>query len=253
MKSSCGNTTHPLKALDILEGLASCTSDVSVSELAEITNLSVSTVYRLLMELTERQYVIRDERTKTYRLGLGVLTLASAVLDKLEIKHIARSALRTLADITGETIHLFCPDGMEAVYIDKIDTPNPIGLKSQIGKRLPLYCTAGGKAILAHKGDAFIKTYIDTIPMHPFTEKTIQKPQQLFEELKRIQQNGYAVDNEEHHSNITCIAAPLLNKDGTPVGSISISGPSYRFPLQKALEYKDALIECSKSISSQLI
>ena len=244
---------NPLKALDILEALAQCPKGAGVSELAEITQLSKSSVYRILMALTQRQYVVKDDHAKVYRLGFRPLSLASAVLDALEIKHIARSELRRISDATGETVHLMCLDGMEAVYVDKIETPNPIGLKSQIGKRLPLYCTSGGKALLAHMSDQFIQNYMGSISLTPCTPKTLTTPQALMKELARIRCQGYALDNEEHHTNITCVAVPILNHEGEVQASISIAAPSYRFDLNKAICCKDLLIASAQSIAMQLI
>ena len=244
---------NPLKALDILEGLAQGPKGAGVSELAEMTQLSKSSVYRILMALVQRQYVVKDDHAKVYQLGFRPLSLASAVLDSLEIKHIARSELRHISDATGETVHLMCLDGMEAVYVDKIETPNPIGLKSQIGKRLPLYCTSGGKALLAHNSEQFIQHYMGSTQLIQCTPKTLTTPQALMEELERIRRQGYALDDEEHHINITCIAVPILNHRQEIQASISIAAPSYRFSVQQALKYKDLLMASAQSIAMQLL
>lgn len=243
---------NPLKALDILEGLATCSNGASVSELSLITGLSKSSVYRILTALAERQYVIKDDTTKIYRLGFRLLSLSSAILDSIEIKHVARSELRRISEASGETVHLLCLDGLEAVYIDKVDTPNAIGLKSQIGKRIPLYCTGGGKAILAYKPFDFIQLYIGRTPLVACTPKTLTTPDSLMAELDNIRKNGYALDDEEHHTNITCIAVPVLTRHGDVVASISISAPSYRFSVERALTYKDLLISCTQNIAQRL-
>ena len=130
------NSTHPLKDIDILEGLASFPGGATLSRICESTELNKSTALRLLKALTDRGYVIRDEATKMYRLSYKVLALSSAVLDTIEIKKIARNYLKEISGITNETIHLLCKEGTEAIYIDKIDTPNTIGLKSQIGRHI---------------------------------------------------------------------------------------------------------------------
>ena len=247
------STTNPLKALDILEALSQCPKGAGVTELADITGLSKSSVHRILMALVERRYVEKNEITKQYRLGFRPLTLASAVLDSLEIKHIARNELKKISNITGETVHLMCIDGLEALYVDKIDTPDPVGLKSQIGKRLPLYCTGGGKAMLAFKGDAFIQNYIKSVSFVKYTPATLTSPQEILSELEHIREVGYAIDNEEHHTNIHCIAVPLVKNTHEVVASISISAPAYRFPIQQAIQYKDLLIDSAKNIIGQLL
>lgn len=243
------SSPNPLKALDLLEGLAQCPGGAGVSELAEMTKLSKSSAYRILAALVERQYVVKDKVTKQYRLGFRLLSLSSTILDSIEIKHLARNELRAISEATGETVHLLCLDGTEAIYIDKIDTPNTIGLKSQIGKRIPLYCTGGGKAILAYEPPSFIQSYLGKTPLLPRTRNTLTTPAALLEELKRIRSQGYALDNEEHNSNITCIAVPLISRSGDVVASISVSAPTYRFPLERALSYRDLLLTCARNIS----
>lgn len=246
------SASHPLKALDLLEGLAQRPNGAGISELAELTSLSKSSVHRILTALVERQYVVKDENTKIYRLGFRLLSLSGAILESLELKQVARSGMRQVAEACGETVHLLCLDGLDAVYIDKVDTPNAIGLKSQIGKRIPLYCTGGGKAILAYKSPAFVQSYIDKTPLLACTQHTLTTPQALLDELAQVRQQGYALDREEHHSNITCIAAPLFSRSGEVAASISISAPSYRFPLERALSYRELLLSCAQSISQQL-
>lgn len=244
---------NPLKALDILEGLAQCPKGAGVSELAEMTNLSKSSVHRILMALTQRQYVVKDEHAKVYRLGFRPLLLASAVLDNIEIKHVARGELRKAADVSGETVHLICRDGYEGVYVDKVDTKDSIGLKSQIGKTIPLYCTGGGKAILAHMNNEFLQSYIGRTPLLPCTPNTITTPEGLMNELSKIRRDGFALDNGEHHIDIICISVPLLNREGEVVASMSISAPSYRFPVERALSYQGLLRQCAESISMRLL
>lgn len=249
---SDSSAAHPLKALDILEALAQCPNGAGVSELAEISRLSKSSVHRILAALTQRQYVIKDDVAKIYRLGFRPLTLASAVLEALEIKPIARGELRRIANASGETVHLICLDGYDGVYVDKIDTPNPIGLKSQIGKRIPLYCTGGGKALLAHASERFIRQYMEQTQLIPFTPHTITAPDALLAELAQIRRQGFALDNEEHHTTITCISVPLLNHQQEPMASISISAPSYRFNRECALQFKNLLLESAQRVTMQL-
>lgn len=246
------NSTHPLKDIDILEGLASFPGGATLSRICESTELNKSTALRLLKALTDRGYVIRDEATKMYRLSYKVLALSSAVLDTIEIKKIARNYLKEISGITNETIHLLCKEGTEAIYIDKIDTPNTIGLKSQIGRHIPLYCTSGGKVLLAYSNVEYKLRFFSDVSLIQFTENTITQKDKLLAELERIKENGYALDDEEHHDNITCVAVPIFNVNGDVEYSVSVAAPSYRFSKTMAMSYVPALKKCAQQISEKL-
>lgn len=241
MTDSDNKKSNPLKALDILEGLSRFPSGATLAELCECTDLNKSSAYRILGALTERKYVIRDDASKTYKLSFKILSLSSAVLDSIEIKKLARTQLLTLSELTGETIHLLCRDGNEGLYIDKIDTPNTIGLKSQVGKRIPLYCTGGGKVLLAFAPTGFRISYMDTITLERHTENTITDKEVLMAELEKVRKQGYAIDDQEHHDNITCVSVPVFSKRGEIEASISISAPTYRFSLELAQSYIPAM------------
>ena len=249
---SSASENHPLKAIDLLEALAQTPENMGVSQLSESTGLSKSTVHRILGALVDRQYVIKDEATKQYRLGFKVLSLSANVLDSIEIKRLTRDEMLKLAKLTEETVHLICLDGGEGVYIDKIDTPNSIGLMSRIGKRLPLYCTSGGKALLSYQSPEWIDAYLRNTPFQKHTANTITDPEALRQELAQVRKQGFALDQEEHHENITCIAVPILKRGDQALASISLAAPSYRFSIQRALMYKDTMLEMAREISAKI-
>lgn len=246
------DTTHPLKDIDILEGLVGFPNGATLSAVCDVTHLNKSTALRLLKALTNRGYVIRDDNTKTYKLSYKILSLFSAVLDSIEIKKIARNSLKEISNLTRETVHLLCKEGNEAIYIDKIDTPNTVGLKSQIGRRIPLYCTSGGKVLLAYSPLAYRMQFLEDVPLVKFTDNTISEKEKLVEELEKVRTLGFAIDNEEHHDNITCVAVPIFNVDGSVDFSISIAAPTYRFSLSLAESFVPAMKKCAKSISKNL-
>ncbi len=243
---------NPLKPLDILEGLSQFPAGATLSEICSVTNLNKSSTYRILNALIDKDYVSRNDSTKTYKLTYKILSISSAVLDTIEIKKIARTQLLKLSEITGETIHLISKDGYEGLYIDKIDTPNTIGLKSQVGKHIPLYCTSGGKVLLAYSSPAFVQRYLDTVELERWTAKTITDKLKLIEELEIIKQQGYAVDDEEHHDDITCISVPIFNKDKSVEASISIAAPSFRFSLDLAKSFMPAMKRYADEITQNM-
>lgn len=246
------DNSNPLKVIDILEGLSNFPNGVSLNELCIFTGLNKSSTFRLLNALIDRSYVIKDDVKKTYKLSYKIMSFSSTLLDTLEIKKIARPDLKELGQLTRETIHLIYRDGNEGLYVDKVDTPDVVGLRSQLGKRIPLYCTSGGKVLLAYSDISFKLRYFESVKLEKFTENTITDPESLMIELSRIKEQGYALDREEHHSDINCISVPLFNKSGIIEAAISIAAPAYRFSIDLAKSFIPALKTASSNITSKL-
>ncbi|SMB97223.1 transcriptional regulator, IclR family [Thermanaeromonas toyohensis ToBE] len=242
----------PVKTLEVLEILASAREGLGVTEISRTLNLSKSTVHRILTALSHKQYVWKDEVTRRYKLGFKLLLLSSQVLDSLELRQIARAELVDLANKSRETVHLVWLDGDEGVYIEKIDTPETIGLLSRIGKRAPLYSTAVGKAMLAFMSEERLNSYFRRVPLVPLTPHTIVDEGKLREYLFRVREQGFALDCEENREGVICVAAPIFQADGKVIAAVSISGPSFRFSVERAKELAPVVKEAAKRISRKL-
>lgn len=242
----------PVKTLEVLEVLASANGGMGVTEISRALDLSKSTVHRILTALVERQYVLKDETTRRYRLGFKLLLLSSQVLDSLELRQIARPELVELANKTRETVHLVWKEGDEGVYVEKIDTPETIGLLSRVGKRVPLYSTAVGKTMLAFMDDRQLTFYLARVKLTPVTPNTITDPVTLKEHLVQVRQQGFALDCEENRLGVICVAAPIFHSSGQVIAAISISGPDFRFPVARAQELGPVVREAALRISKKL-
>lgn len=240
------------RMLDILEYVAENGRPCSLSEITEKTGLPKSTACRIASVLEERGYAAKDSDTGRYIPGLKILSIAGAVLDSLDAAKTAHPFLRELSDKTAETVHLLACDGDYAVYIDKIEYPNTIKLDSQIGKRVPLYCTAAGKALLSQRSEKEIRAYLERTELVSYTRNTITDPALLIEELERIRKKGYSVDNIEYEENVRCVGAPVMNYAGAPAAAISISGPTIRVKQKDVPFLAEAIMDTSGKISRSL-
>ena len=134
--------------------------------------------------------------------------------------------MKEMAHKTGLTCNLGVLEGNVGVYLEKVDAPSLIRLNSWKGKRIPLHCTALGKVFLAHKRRSEIEELLTLESLEKFTEYTITEKEKLFQELDAVKKQGYAIDNQEHELDITCVAAPIFNHTKTLVATISLSGLS---------------------------
>ena len=141
-----------------------------------------------------------------------------------QIVHYARPVLEELQTKTSEIIYLTTHINGRVLYLEAM-YPSIRNINySVIGKTLPMYCTGCGKAMLAYLPSEEIEQIYDTWPLQKFTPNTITTHDELSEELKRIRNHGYSIDVEEESIGVKCVAVPIRDSTGYPVGAISISG-----------------------------
>ncbi len=223
-----------VNALDILDYLASSGNEAGVTELAQFLGTHKSTASRLLATLNARGYVSRNPQSGKYGLGLHLVELSRVKLDQIDLRQLARPYLEELVSSTGETAHLAILDRARVVYVDKVDTPQTLGMRSRIGYRIAVHCTALGKALLAHVPAEELDALLDADSMVRFTSNTITDPETFKLHLASVRERGYAIDDEEHEDGIRCIAAPIKDHAGRVVAAISVSGPTFRVTREKA-------------------
>ncbi|WP_293223151.1 IclR family transcriptional regulator [Ottowia sp.] len=216
-----------IKGLRLLEVLASRTQALGVSELAHELQMGASNVHRLLQALVETGYVVNEGGRGGYRATLKVWELGAQALHQLDFRATAAPAMRMLLAETNETVHLSVLSGDEVIYVDKLDSPEPVRAYSVIGGRAPAYCVATGKALLAWREQP--PTGLMTVRrLQAFTPSTLADTSALALELERVRQRGYAVNRGEWRASVWGIAAPVFDGGRHVVAAIGISGPAAR-------------------------
>lgn len=250
-KGQCGQYPS-LKALCILETLARNGSYIGINEVCEETGMSQSTVHRILNEMVAAGYVEKNEQYRKYRVGINATILASYFMQSDSLVAFARDEMIRLNQITSETVHLITLSGDNVIYLNKINTTHTIGLMSYIGKTNPIHCTSGGKCIMAYMDEAAVNSYLQTSQRKKYTPSTLVTEEELLREFESIRQTGYSLDRCEHHSNVVCVSAPVFDRRGTPVASISVSAPAYRFPLEAAETLAPEVVKSCQIVTDRL-
>lgn len=239
------------RAAAILEQLTEARDGLGITELAELTGLHKSTVHRLISTLVTLGYVEKGANNEKYQLGMKLLHMGAAILDKMDLRVRAHDLLQQLSERVNETVHLVIPDGDTVLYIDKIDSNKTIRMYSQIGRRAPMHASAVGKVILAYSPKDAVDKIIKK-GLNRFTPTTIADPQELIEHLKQVRNQGYALDQEEHEEGIRCVAAPIFNYMDEVVGAVSISSPTIVLTPDKVKELSREVIDCAEKISERM-
>jgi IclR family transcriptional regulator, KDG regulon repressor len=234
------------RALTILNKLSEYPDGIQITRLSEQVGLTKSTIHRLLATLSSMNYVVKDEETDKYKLGLQVLFLSRNLLNNSDIVAVSKPFLEKLSQEVNETVHLCIEDRGEVVYIDKIESTQTIRMYSRVGSRAPMYCTGVGKILLSDKNPDVFEEIVSKINFIPKTPSTITSKEQFIEEIEKVKSQGYALDNAENEIVLRCIAAPIFDHKGKIIASFSISGPSNRVTLELI---NDSLIEKMKQYS----
>lgn len=214
------------RALLILEAFGVEDQAVGLSELTRRTGLPKATVHRMCRDLVTARLL--SAAPEGYRLGRGLFELGMRAATERTLLEVAVPFLQDLFARTRETVHFGVRDGDEVVYISKIGGHRQARAPSRIGGRMPLYCTAIGKALLAHSGPETIDRILAG-PLIRRTPRTVVAPGLLRIQLTQILERGVAFEHEESAPGIVCVAAPVLSSDDRPLAAISVTGPVTRF------------------------
>ncbi len=224
---------------------------VSLKDVATGLDLNKSTALRLFEPLIDFGLVAQDDETGRFRLGSRVVSLGQSFLSRVDLRAIAHPALRTLMTATGETVHLVIYDHPDVVYVDKVESPNVVHMRSEIGKRMPAYSTATGKAFLAHLPDDRVADAIARgLPRR--TANTITTERELLDALDEVRARGWAVDDVENEDGVRCVGAPILDHLGAVVAALSVSGPTMRVTEDRVPELGEQVKATAKEISRRI-
>jgi len=242
------------RALDVLEALAEADEGISLSQLTERLGLPLGTVHRLLASLSARGYAAQERDTRLYGPGPRLLAVAARAANnrRFSLARVARPALQELTAFTGETSNLLALQGNEGVYSEQAASPRMVRMFTEVGQRVPLFCTGGGKAILSGLSPEQLDAYLAATPLQAFTPKTIADPQRLRAELEQARAVGFAVDDEEREVGVCCVAAPIFDRFGRCVAALSISGPTTRLSRERAVELGPRVRAAADSCSAAL-
>ncbi|MFE0424797.1 IclR family transcriptional regulator, partial [Streptomyces sp. NPDC058953] len=222
---------------------------LGVTEIADRLGLSKPTVHRILTSLRLRGLVELDEETRRYALGLSIMRLGLAYLDRIDVRRIAAPELARLSRVTSETATLSIRTGDSRVYVDQVTPSREVIMAVRLGIPYPLHAGASSKAFLAFLADEDITDYLDRAALTPLTDATCVDPAALRKDIAAIRRRGYARSTGERQPGSASVAAPVLDHHGTPVGVISVSGPRERFRTRSA-PCAEALLETVTRLSA---
>lgn len=241
------------RVLVVLRELAGRAQGASLDELSRAVGGSKSTIHRALVALRRVGFAAQDEQGR-YWLGDVYLRLAFAHHEQRPDQVRIRPVLQALAQRFGETAHYAVLDGLEIVYRAKVDPPfGAVKLTSEIGGRNPAHATGVGKLLLSATlmSEEAARSWVGAAALSARTAKTITDVQRFADELSRIRELGYAVDDEENEHGVVCVAVPVwLTSPRVPSGAVSVSALAYRTSLQSLVDAVDEIHSIVNNVSN---
>lgn len=250
-----GDEARTLRPLAVLEQLASAGQPYTLSQLAARVRIPKATLLRLVEALESQGYVTHmpDSRGTDRGIALGprAAQLALATLANNSFTRACRSLLRSLVDVIGESCNLTALDGDTVLYIERVETPEPLRLHMQAGMRVPLHCTASGKLFLSHMTLAERRQILGRLTLTRRTHRTLTDPALLEAELDRLAARGLGIDNEEFVLGMVAVAVPITDAaTGRVLACLAAHAPTARANLNDLLKAVPQLRETAEKLAT---
>ena len=207
-----------------------------VTDIAEETGISKSTVHRLLQTLQQEGFVKQRKNYAKYELGMTILKLHTIYSQNSTLYNATLDTLLTLSEQTNGVAHIAVFEHEAIVYLNKVAKQQVIELKSHIGHTNFVHCTATGRVLLAHQCDDVVQRVLRQ-PLKRFTPRTLIEPSRLYEELAHVRKQGYAVVEGEYNVTMTSMAVPIVNPTGHVIAAVNIVIPSKQLDDLKKQRY----------------
>jgi len=234
------------RGMAILEFLATHQNSATIAELSEQLGYPSASVFRIMQELENLGYLMRDLASKRYSLTSKFLLLGQPQGESRSLIEASTGAMRGLNRQTGETTQLLCLVETHSVVIEQFISTYPFKYSAQLGARCPAYSCAPGKVMIAFLPEDEREELISRMKFKQFTSTTITDRTAFRAELDQIVKCGYAVDRAEGLEGIHCVAAVIRDRHDFPAGAITIAAPSSRLPRSQFAEMGKCITEFAR-------
>lgn len=240
------------KGIAIIEYLSNCSKGDTLLNIKSELGIAQTTAYRILNILLRSRFLDYNEDTKCYRLSNKFFSLGFRALIEHNVLETVLPNLCSLRDKTHETACYGILGDKKGVLIEQVSGYHLFSFTMSPGKPFELHCSAPGKAIMAFLPKTVRDKYLSYMEFTRYNSRTITNPEAYLNELDKVYQEGYALDNEEEFRGCICISAPVLNYMGYPCGAIWISGPKDRLNNDKLKESIELVRSTAYDISYNL-
>lgn len=240
------------RAIQILKAFEANQDEYSLTDLCNLLNLNKSTAHDILNTLCQHRFLLRNEETLRYRLGPALVRLGHLAQEQMDIRRIARPYMEALMRQTSKSVLLGTFYNSGITIIDKVDPVGTLHVSAAIGQQIPLTAGSFGKVFLAWKSEEEVDELLAKHPLTAYTPSSIVEPTTYKNELTRIRQQGYAIDDQEEYLlGVKAISVPLRDFQDV-VAALTIAGFTSRTTGEPSQATIDAITKASAEISKNL-
>ncbi|HEX7072499.1 MAG TPA: IclR family transcriptional regulator [Hyphomicrobiaceae bacterium] len=233
------------KALAVLEAITAQSQPIGLPDLSARLALPRQTVHRILVQLEEAGLIVRDPQRDRFSVGPRLSTLALNALQTHNQSAPIRAVLQQLVDDIEETCNVGVLDGLDFLYLERIECHWSLRVHLQAGSRVPAHCTSGGKVMLAHLDETVRAKLFRNISLKAYTSTSITRVSDLEADLAQVRERGYAVNNQEFTVGIIGVAVPVADRHGRVLAALAVHGPAPRLDLDRAIGFVPRLREAA--------
>lgn len=226
--SVAGAASPVLRMFSLLELIASKDNLVSLQMLAAETGLPKPTLHRMLTNFVAEGLLVRQNDKRLYGTSSRLRTFAESLLMNATQYGARHAVLRALVAELSETCNITALSGDEVLYLDRVESPEPLRFHLSPGSRVPSHCSASGKLLLGQLSESTRKKLLRHAPLERLTDTTITDYEQLENEIQQVAKQGYALDNQEFIDGLVCFAVLVPPVHGKANQCIAVQGPSIR-------------------------
>ena len=198
------------KAFAILSVISSSREGLGVSQLAKNLKMAKSTVHGMTSALEELGAVMRDPLTKKYKLGFTLLEIGRSAYGQIDLKTSARPVMEELMEKTQTSVFLGILNWDHVTVLDIVESRQDLKITAPVGTTIPMFAGAVGKVFLASMDEAQARKIVKSKGLPRFTDNSIVDTESYFQELRRVREKGFAVDDEEYIPGVRAVASPLM-------------------------------------------
>lgn len=246
------DAARSLRALLVLDYLARAQHPPTLAQLAQRLDMPKSTLMRLLASMQRAGFVAATPTENGYVPGPQATTLALSTLRASAFTRACRAVLAQLVGKLGETCNLTAPDGDQVIYMERVETAEPLRLFFAVGSHVPMHCTASGKLFLASMNRLERGRVLARLPLTRNTPRTLTDPARLEDELERLATRGIGIDNEEFVRGMSAVAVPVRDAQDRVVAAVACHAPTARLMLDDLLRAVPVLQGAAQSMSAVL-
>lgn len=241
-----------VRVLAVISLLTTEPNGATFGDICQRLELPKSSMHALLRTMTDQGFLTLDQSTRNYHIGIRLWEAGETYVHGFDLPRIARPFMEAARDALRETVQLAILDGIENVYIAKVEADQRLSLQSRVGSRLPAFATGLGKVLLSGLSDDEVNRRYDGVNLEGFTEKSITNIERLLEVIGEIRANGFGVDDGEYTPGVVCTAVPIWEHSGEIFAAMSVSIPEVRLTPDLQRHAREVLFQQAGALSVAL-